>query len=110
MSRFRLSYIVKVLLDFRLLFRGAAQPDCLYKRQPCSPKVGSEEREVGNSAEPYSEQSLCPRRRATTVLLVEAHLSPLRSSSYHSTVLLVLVDSSLAFALKASYILLVVYS
>jgi hypothetical protein len=45
MSRFRLSYIVKVLLDFRLLFRGLAPPDCLYKRRPCSPKVGSEERE-----------------------------------------------------------------
>jgi hypothetical protein len=56
MSRFRLSYIVNVLLDFRLLFRGVAPPDCLYKRRPCSPKVGSEEREVGNSGPFYTDK------------------------------------------------------
>jgi hypothetical protein len=70
------------------------------KGRACSPKAGSEEREVGNSAKPYSEQRLCPRRRATTVLLVKARLSPLPSLSYHSTVLLVLVDSTSGFALK----------
>jgi hypothetical protein len=50
---------------FLLFFGGVAPPDFLYKRRACSPKAESEEREVGNSAEPYSEQSSRPRRRAT---------------------------------------------
>jgi hypothetical protein len=66
------------------------------------------EREVGNSAAPYSEQ--VPATQSTTVFLVEARQLPLRSSCFLSAVLLVLVDSSLAFALKVSYILIVVYS
>jgi hypothetical protein len=38
-------------------FGWVAPPDCLYKRRACSPKAGSDEREVSNSAEPFSEQS-----------------------------------------------------
>jgi hypothetical protein len=47
----------KSLPGFFLTFGGVAPPDCLCKRGACSLKAGSEERMMGNSAEPYSEQS-----------------------------------------------------
>ena len=47
----------KSLTRLSLTFRGVAPPDFLYKRRAYSPKAGSEEREVGNWAEPYYEQS-----------------------------------------------------
>jgi hypothetical protein len=48
-----------------------------------------------------------PETQSNTVLLVQASQSPLRSSSFLSTVLLVLVDRILAFSLKVSNILIV---
>jgi hypothetical protein len=51
-----------------------------------------------------------PATQSNTVLLVEARLSPLQISSFLRTVLVLIGDSSLAFASKESYILLVVYS
>jgi hypothetical protein len=51
-----------------------------------------------------------PATQSNRVLVVEALWSTLRISSFLSTVLLVLVDSSLAFALKVSYIIILVFS
>jgi hypothetical protein len=46
----------KRLPRFLLFLGGVAPLDCLYKRRDCSLKAGSDERELGYSAEPYSGQ------------------------------------------------------
>jgi hypothetical protein len=65
------SVLSRSLPRLLITFRGVAPPDCLYKRRACSPKAGSDEREVGNSACHPTSKAKCLRRRATTVLLVE---------------------------------------
>jgi hypothetical protein len=70
-------------------------------RFPCSPKAGSK-RERCVTQLSRTPSKLVPAAQRNTVLLVEARQSPLRSSSFLSTVLLVLVDSSLAISLKVS--------
>jgi hypothetical protein len=93
-----------------LIFGGVLPPDCLHKRRACSPKAGSEERERWATQLSLLRAKIVAPTQNNTVLLVEALQSPLRSSSFFCTVVLVLVDSSLAFAIKVSYILIVVYS
>jgi hypothetical protein len=74
----------KILTRLLLTFRGVAPSDCLYERRASSPKAGSEEREVVNSASRPTSKAKCPRRRAITVLQVGCSLVTLVTQSTHS--------------------------